>query len=128
LNSEVSVTMVWSSAPHRTAEDLLRMPLIVGSLGQETDSEIETNAMIRLRRAPMHIIRGYSGTADNLLALEKGEIQGLHGVSWSYVKTRKADLLREKTGRNLMQTGGPHRDLQDVPTIYSLVKSDDVRQ
>src|SRR5262249_30049802 len=95
LNSEVSVPMVWASAPHRKAQDLLTMPLIIGSLGQETDSEIETNAMIRLLRAPIQMVRGYSGTAENLLALEKGEIQGLHGVSCSYVQTRQTCWLRD---------------------------------
>ena len=128
LNSEVSVLMVRADAPQQTAADVLTKPLIVGDLGKETDSDIESNAMVNLLGAPIRIIRGYSGTADNLLALEKGEIQGLHGVSWSYVKTRKADWLRDKTVRILLQTGGPHRDLQDVPTIYSLVKSDEVRQ
>ena len=129
LNSEVSVTMVWANTPHRRAEDLLTTPLIMGSLGQETDSEIETNAMIRLMRAPMQIIRGYSGTAENLLALEKGEIQGLHGVSWSYVKARRADWLRDGKIRILLQTGlEPHPDLKSVPTVYDLVKSDDIRQ
>jgi tripartite-type tricarboxylate transporter receptor subunit TctC len=129
LNSEVSVTMVWANAPHRRAEDLLATPLIMGSLGQETDSEIEANAMIRLMGAPMQIIRGYSGTAENLLALEKGEIQGLHGVSWSYVKTRKGDWLRDGKIRVLLQTGlEPHPDLKSIPTIYDLVKSDDIRQ
>ena len=129
LNSEVSVTMVWANAPHRRAEDLLTTPLIMGSLGQETDSEIEANAMIRLMGAPMQIIRGYSGTAENLLALEKGEIQGLHGVSWSYVKTRKGDWLRDGKIRILLQTGRePHPDLKSIPTIYDLVKSDDIRQ
>ncbi len=129
LNSEVSVTMVWANTPHRKAEDLLTTPLIVGSLGQETDSEIETSAMIKLMRAPIQIIRGYSGTAENLLALEKGEIQGLHGVSWSYVKTRKADWLRDGKIRILLQTGlEPHPDLKSTPTVYDLVKSDDIRQ
>jgi len=129
LNSEVSVTMVWANTPHRRAEDLLTTPLIMGSLGQETDSEIETNAMIRLLRAPMQIIRGYSGTAENLLALEKGETQGLHGVSWSYVKTRKADWLRDGKIRVLLQTGlEPHPDLKSTATVYDLVKSDDIRQ
>ena len=129
LNSEVSVTMVWATAPQRTAQDLLTMPLIAGSLGQETDSEIETNAMIRLLGAPIKIIRGYSGTAENLLALEKGEIQGLHGVSWSYVKTRRADWLRDGKIRILLQTGlEPHPDLKATPTIFDLVKSDEVKQ
>ena len=129
LNSEVSIMMVWSTAAHRKAEDLLTKPLIVGSLGNETDSEIESNAMIRLLGAPIQVIRGYSGTAENLLALEKGEIQGLHGVSWSYVKTRKADWLKDEKIRILLQTGlDSHRDLKDVATVYDLVKSDEVRQ
>jgi tripartite-type tricarboxylate transporter receptor subunit TctC len=104
------------------------MPLIVGDLGTETDSDIESNAMVHLLGAPLRVIRGYSGTAENLLALEKGEIQGLHGVSWSYVKTRKADWLRDGKIRILLQTGGPHPDLKDTPTIYSLVKDEEVRQ
>ncbi len=74
LNSEVSVTMVWANAPHRRAEDLLTMPLIMGSLGQETDSEIEANAMIRLMGAPMQIIRGYSGTAEILCEDAQGRL------------------------------------------------------
>jgi hypothetical protein len=129
LNSEVSVMMVWSSAPHRKAEDLLTMPLVAGSLGQETDSEIETNAMIRLLAAPIRIIRGYSGTAENLFALEKGETEGLHGVSWSYVKTRKADWLKDGKIRILLQTGlAPHPDLKSLATVYDLVKADETRQ
>jgi tripartite-type tricarboxylate transporter receptor subunit TctC len=119
---------VRADAPPQSAPDLLTKPLIVGDLGNETDSDIESNAMVNLLGAPLRIIRGYSGTAENLLALEKGEIQGLHGVSWSYVKTRKADWLRDKTIRILLQTGGPHRDLPDVPTIYSLVTNEEVRQ
>jgi tripartite-type tricarboxylate transporter receptor subunit TctC len=128
LNSEVSVLTVRADAPPQSAPHLLTKPLIVGDLGNETDSDIESNAMVNLLGAPLRIIRGYSGTAENLLALEKGEIQGLHGVSWSYVKTRKADWLRDKTIRILLQTGGPHRDLPDVPTIYSLVTNEEVRQ
>jgi tripartite-type tricarboxylate transporter receptor subunit TctC len=129
LNSEVSVMMVWATAPHRQAEDLLTMPLIAGSLGNETDSEIESNAMIRTLGAPIQLIRGYSGTAENLFALEKGEIQGLHGVSWSYVKTRKADWLRDQKIRILLQTGlEPHPDLKDVPMISALLKTEEQRQ
>lgn len=129
LASEVSVTLVGSAAPHRTAQDLLTVPLIAGSLGPETDSEIETNAMIRLLGAPIRLIRGYSGTAATLLALERGELQGVHGISWSYVKTHRADALRDGKLRILLQTGlHPHPDLKDVPTMYDLVQSDEVRK
>jgi tripartite-type tricarboxylate transporter receptor subunit TctC len=127
--SEVSVTTVLSTAPHRKAQDLLAMPLIAGSLGPETDSEIESNAMIRLLGAPIQLVRGYSGTPDTLLALERGELQGVHGISWSYIKTRKAEWLKGEKIRILLQTGlKPHPDLKDVPTMYDLVRSDEVRQ
>ena len=94
LTSEVSVTMVWvdGAAPHRR-EDLLTLPLIAGSLGPETDSEIETNAMIRLMGAPIQTHPGLQRNGRDLLALETGETQGLHGMSWSYMKTRRADWL-----------------------------------
>jgi tripartite-type tricarboxylate transporter receptor subunit TctC len=129
LASEVSVTTVWSTAPHRKAQDLLTMPLIAGSLGPETDSEIETNAMIRLLGAPIRLVRGYNGSADTLLALERGELQAVHGVSWSYIKTRKADWLKGDKVRILLQTGlKPHPDLKDVATMYDLVQSEEVRQ
>src|SRR5262249_50648738 len=104
LASEVSVTTLWSTAPQRTARDLLTMPLVAGSLGPETDSEIESNAMIRLLGAPIQLVRGYSGTADVLLALERGELQGVHGISWSFIKTRKAEWLKNGKVRIVLQS------------------------
>jgi hypothetical protein len=127
--SEVSVTMVWSTAPHRAAQDILTIPLVAGSLGPQTDSEIETNAMVNLLNAPINLVRGYSGTAETLLAVERGELQGVHGISWSYIKTRKADWLRDKKIRVILQTGlHPHPDLKTVSPLFDLVKSDEVRQ
>ena len=129
LASETSVTLVWSSAPHRSAQDLLKLPLIAGSLGPQTDSEIESNAMIALLGAPIKLVRGYTGTADTLLAVERGELQGVHGISWSYIKSRKADWLKEGKIRVLLQTGlTPHPDLKDVATMFDLVKTEELRQ
>ena len=129
LASETSVTLVWSTAPHHTAQDLLEIPLIAGSLGPQTDSEIESNAMIALLGAPIKLVRGYTGTADTLLAVERGELQGVHGISWSYIKSRKADWLKDGKIRVLLQTGlMPHPDLKNVPTMFDLVTSEEVRQ
>jgi tripartite-type tricarboxylate transporter receptor subunit TctC len=85
--------------------------------------------MIRLLGAPIQLVRGYSGTPDTLLALERGELQGVHGISWSYMKTRKEEWLKDQKIRILLQSGlKPHPDLKDVPTMYDLVRSDEVRQ
>jgi tripartite-type tricarboxylate transporter receptor subunit TctC len=45
------------------------------------------------------------------------------------VKTRKADWLRDGKIRILLQTGlAPHADLKATPTVFDLVKSDEIRQ
>jgi tripartite-type tricarboxylate transporter receptor subunit TctC len=129
VTAETSVFIVWNTAPQKVAADILTQPMIAANLGAGTDSEVETTAMIRLMHAPINLISGYKGTPDALLAMERGEVQGLHGISWSYVKTKKADWLHDGKIRLLLQSGlKPHPDLPQVPSIYDLVKSDADRQ
>jgi tripartite-type tricarboxylate transporter receptor subunit TctC len=129
VTAETSVLMVWKTAPQQKAQDILTMPLILASLGTGTDSEVESIAMQRLLGAPIKLISGYVGTPDALLALQRGEVQGIHGISWSYVKTQKADWLRDGSIRLLLQSGlARNPEIKDVPSLYDLVKTDEDRQ
>jgi len=129
VTAETSVLMVWKNAPQQKAQDLLTMPLIAASLGTGTDSEVESIAMQRLLGAPIKLISGYQGTPDALLALQRGEVQGIHGISWSYVKTQKADWLRDGTIRLLLQSGlKPNPEIKEVPSLYDLVKTDEDKE
>ena len=126
VTAETSVLMVWKTAPQQKAQDLLTMPLIAASLGTGTDSQVESIAMQRLLGAPIKLISGYVGTPDALLALQRGEGQAIHGISWSYVKTQKADWLHDGSIRLLLQSGlKPNPEIKDVPSIYDLVKPED---
>ena len=89
VTAETAVFITRGAAPHRVPADLLAQPLIAASLGSGTDGEVETTALTRLHGAPIKLISGYRGTPEALLALERGEVQGVHGISWSYIKTKK---------------------------------------
>ncbi len=129
VTAETAVFIVAKSAPHKSAADLLTLPLISASLGSGTDSEVESIAMARLHGAPIKLISGYRGTPEALLALERGEVQGVHGISWSYIKTKKADWLKDGTIRLLLQSGlKPHEDLKGIPELYDLAKTDEERR
>ena len=129
VTAETAVFLVADSAPHRAAADLLKLPLISASLGSGTDSEVESVAMARLHGAPIKLISGYRGTPEALLALERGEVQGVHGISWSYIKTKKADWLRDGKIRLLLQSGlKPHPDLAGLPQLQTLAISDEDRR
>jgi tripartite-type tricarboxylate transporter receptor subunit TctC len=77
----------------------------------------------------MKIITGYPGGNDVNLAMERGEVDGRCGWSWSSVKSTRANWMSDKKITVLMQLSlAKHPDLPDVPLIVDLAKNDEQRQ
>ena len=53
--------------------------------------------------APIKLVPGYPGTNEITLAMERGEVDGLCGLSWSTIKTRHAQWLKEKKINMIVQ-------------------------
>jgi tripartite-type tricarboxylate transporter receptor subunit TctC len=83
------------------------------------------NALIGTR---IKIVSGYPGQAQILLAMERGEIQGMGGWGYSNLQMH-IDLLNEKK-INLLMQGSLERipQLPDVPTPFEFVKRDEDRK
>jgi hypothetical protein len=75
------------------------------------------------------VVSGYPGTNDVALAMERGEVDGMCGLSWSTVKTRHADWLAGKKV-NIPVQAGLHKenDIRDVPLVMDLAKSPEQTQ
>ena len=70
----------------------------------------------------MKIVTGYPGGADMNLAMERGEIDGRCGWSWSSILSTKRDWLVNKQIQITVQIAlAKHEDLPDVPLIMDLV-------
>src|SRR5262249_58193439 len=77
----------------------------------------------------MKIVSGYPGGNDVVLAMERGELQGRCGWSWSSVKATHGSWIAEKKLNILVQLSlQKHPDLPDVPLIVDLAKTDEDRQ
>ena len=75
------------------------------------------------------IVTGYPGGNDVSLALERGEVQGRCGWSWSSIKTTRFNWVRDKRIIVLVQMSlSKHPDLPDVPLIMDLAKTNEQRQ
>ena len=92
VTNEVSVCGFSRSSGIRTWDDMLTRDTTVGSSGQADDLGVYANVLRSVFNAKLKLISGYPGTADILLAVERGELGGLCGWSWSSLKSRSKKL------------------------------------
>jgi len=128
-NDEVSVCVVWNGRTKiMKFEDLLTNSLAVGGTGAAADTDQFPRIINGVLGTQMKIVTGYPGGNDVNLALERGEVDGRCGWSWSSVVSTRASWLKEKKINILMQLSlEKHPDLPDVPLITDLAKNDEQR-
>lgn len=129
MSRETAVVIAWSASPFHTIEDVMKNEMLVGGTGPNIDTETTPRMLNALIGTKFKIISGYPGSTDATLAMERGEVQGMGDWSWSNVKTRRPDYLREHKIRVLLQVATEKLpDLQDVPLAMDYVKNDDDRK
>jgi tripartite-type tricarboxylate transporter receptor subunit TctC len=127
VNQIVNVGMIWHAAPAVTTSDLFEKEILVGAAAN-SDSMIKPNLMNALAGTRFKVIAGYQGGNEITLAMERGEVHGLVGVSWDTVKATKLSWVEEKKVRLMLQFGlERHPQLPDVPLAVDFVKSDEDR-
>jgi tripartite-type tricarboxylate transporter receptor subunit TctC len=128
-NDEVSVCVVWNGRTKIAKfADLLTTPLAVGGTGAAADTDQFPRIINGVLGTQMKIVTGYPGGNDVNLAMERGEVDGRCGWSWSSVVSTRASWVKEKKINILMQLSlEKHPDLPDVPLITDLAKTDEQR-
>jgi tripartite-type tricarboxylate transporter receptor subunit TctC len=128
LASETGVVLAWNTAPHKTAKDLFDKELIVGGI-VNVDPETTPKLLNALIGTKFKIITGYPGTREILLAMERGEVQGIGDISWSSIKRSRPTWLSEKKVRVLIQAAlEKDPELKDVPSALDFVKNETDRK
>ena len=73
--------------------------------------------------APIKLVAGYPGTNEITLAMERGEVDGLCGLSWSTIKTRHAQWLKDKKMNLIVQASFKKvPEIADVPLVMEQTK------
>lgn len=129
LSSEAGVVLAWHASPFHSIQDVMKQEMLVGGTGATIDTETTPRILNALIGTKFKVITGYRGTPDTTLAMERGELQGMGDWSWSNVKTRRPDYLRENKVRVLLQVGVDRiSDLPNVPMASDLVRNEDDRK
>ncbi len=124
-NNEVSVCVSWHTKPFKTYADIQSAVMIVGGTGPGADTDAFPKVMNNILGTKLKLITGYPGGNDINLAIERGEVDGRCGWSWSSVKSTRADWLKDKKINIIMQmSGAKHPELPDVPLASDLAKTE----
>jgi tripartite-type tricarboxylate transporter receptor subunit TctC len=129
-NNEVSVCVAWNATSGiKTFEDLFTKEMTVGGTSMSADTDQFPRILNGVLGTKMKIVSGYPGGNDVVLAMERGEVKGRCGWSWSSVISTHKAWLDEKKMTVLAQLAlQKHPDLPDVPLITDLAKTDEQKQ
>jgi tripartite-type tricarboxylate transporter receptor subunit TctC len=129
VSTDVNVCMTWHTSAVKTWDDMLTKPAKIGGLGAGADPDIFALMFKNVFGAKFQLVSGYPGTNDVALAMERGEVDGMCGLSWSTVKTRHGDWLAGKKV-NIPVQAGLHKenDIANVPLVMDLVKTPEQTQ
>ena len=123
VTDDVSTCVTWHTSPVKTWKDFLEKPVTLGGQGPSSEPDIFARLYKNVFDAPIKLVAGYPGTNEITLAMERGEVDGLCGLSWSTIKTRHANWLRDKKINIIVQSSFKKvPELGDVPLVMELTK------
>jgi tripartite-type tricarboxylate transporter receptor subunit TctC len=124
VTDDVSTCVIWHTSPIKNWNDFMTKPSTFGGQGPSSEPDMFARLYKNVFGAPIKLVAGYPGTNEISLAMERGEVDGLCGLSWSTIKTRHAAWLRDKKITILVQAAfkkEPEID-SSVPLIMDMTK------
>ena len=127
--STATVSVAWHTSPVQTIEEAKhREILMAGTVASNTSSFIPA-ALNDLIGTRIKVIMGYRGSPDQALAMMRGEVNSIGGMSWEAIETNHQDWLAENKIR-VLYAQGVHRiaELPDTPALLDFAVDERSRQ
>jgi tripartite-type tricarboxylate transporter receptor subunit TctC len=127
--NEVSTCVTWHDSPVKTWADALKIPFTVGGEGSGSDPDIFATVVRNVFGVKLRLVSGYPGSAEVALAIERREVDGRCGWSYSSLRLQRPDWITNKQMNILVQLAlAKTPELPDVPLITDFATTDRQRQ
>jgi tripartite-type tricarboxylate transporter receptor subunit TctC len=128
ISKQQNICGTWYTNPVKTIAQAKEREVIVTATGSASDSAILPRILNAVLSTRFKVVLGYSSTGSRL-AVERGEADGVCGLSWSTLKASTPHWVQNHLLNVLTQTGArPQADLPDVPLVVDLVSNPQDRQ
>jgi tripartite-type tricarboxylate transporter receptor subunit TctC len=129
VTNEVSTCVTWHTSPVKTWADMLEKQVTLGGEGPGADPDVYALLYKNVFGAKVKLVTGYHGTSNLTLAMERGETEGLCGLSWSTLKSRHLQWMKDKKLNIIVQAAFNRQpELAQVPLITELTKDKEQTQ
>jgi tripartite-type tricarboxylate transporter receptor subunit TctC len=126
IAEDVTTCFVWRDDAPRTIAEMRGHHYLFGDAGAGSSEDLNTKILQRVFKLDITEARGYAGSAEVRIAIERREVEGACG-SWSSLP---ADWLTSPKFHPLLRTAKsvPEGMSADVPYILDLAPDDNARQ
>ena len=127
----VYLCLIRSDAPAKSFQEMLTTEVIIGTSGEGATLREMPVLLINLLGAKLHLVSGYAGSREVLMAIERNEVHGICGMGWSSISMQQREWIRNGTLRIIAQEdlkGHPELNKMGVPLTLSFAKNEEDRQ
>jgi tripartite-type tricarboxylate transporter receptor subunit TctC len=112
-----TVCATWHMSRIKTLDQARQQEVTVSATGASGDRATMPRILNALLGTKFKVISGY-GTTESMLAVERGEVDGMCGVSWSTLKVSNPDWVQNDRLTIMIQAGArPQAGLPNVPLV-----------
>jgi tripartite-type tricarboxylate transporter receptor subunit TctC len=122
-----STLFTWHSSATKRLADLKTRETLLATTGAVSQAEIDCQMLNGVVGTKIKLIRGYKGSGEAALAVERGEADGTL-MPWEFLKAAHADWIRE--GKITLVTRFVHHAIAEhpeVPSVFDLAETDEQR-
>ena len=122
MGKQQNICVTWHTSPIKTLDQArAKKDMVVSATGATGNSATMPRIFNALLGTHFKVIQGYSTTGQRL-ALERGEVEGICGLSYSTLLASNPDWIIKKQLNILAQVGlQKHPDMPDVPMALDMI-------
>jgi len=127
--STATVSVVWHTSPVQTIEEAKKREILMAGTVASNTSNFIPAALNDLIGTKIKVIMGFRGSPDQALAMMRGEVNSIGGMSWEAIQTNHPEWLREKTIRIFYAQGAQRiKDLPNEPGLLDFATDERSRR
>ncbi|HMG77182.1 MAG TPA: hypothetical protein VK591_00770, partial [Xanthobacteraceae bacterium] len=96
VSQEVSVCAFMASTGIASLADMQSKPFVIGASGGGAESDVFSTVLRNMFHMPIRIVTGYPGGTEITLAMQRHEVDGRCGWSWTSLLSRSKAMLTGK--------------------------------